>query len=297
MGLRAEETVIRVATHQAHTTLRDCVGRAGPNRPDDVLLIQELLNANNVTVREDGVADFALSRAIMEFQRRLGFDTLTGTVAPGDETYLALLGYPGQSDALPPARGSAPLQEEDFAAAARALGCEVAAIKAVTQLEAGARGFLADGRPKMLFEAHLFAGFTKHRFDANHRDIATAGWNRSSYAYGEREYPRLQKAMQLDRAAALQAAGWGAFGIQGFCYKACGYRSVDDFVIGMFLSEYRHLDAFVQLLLHTNLRAARALRNKDWAGFADAYNGKGYKANHYDTHLANYYFAYTHPKK
>src|SRR5436309_2144591 len=83
--------------------------------------------------------------------------------------------------------GRAPLQEEDFEAAARALGCEVAAIKAVPQLESGGRGFLADGRPKMLFEAHVFANLTKHRFDQNHRDIATAGWDRSSYAYGEGE--------------------------------------------------------------------------------------------------------------
>jgi two-component sensor histidine kinase len=48
------------------------------------------------------------------------------------------------------------LTEEDYKRAARRLGCSVAAIKAVAEVEAPGSGFLPDGRPKILFERHIF---------------------------------------------------------------------------------------------------------------------------------------------
>ena len=45
----------------------------------------------------------------------------------------------------------------DYARAATALRCEVACVKAVTEVEAGKSGFFPSGRPKILFEAHHFA--------------------------------------------------------------------------------------------------------------------------------------------
>lgn len=48
------------------------------------------------------------------------------------------------------------LTNDDYQRAAANLDVEVAAIKAVVQIEAAGRGFLADGRPKILFERHWF---------------------------------------------------------------------------------------------------------------------------------------------
>ena len=52
-----------------------------------------------------------------------------------------------------------------FQLAANALGCEVAAIKAVAEVEAAGVGFHASGEPKILFERHWFSRLTKGRYD------------------------------------------------------------------------------------------------------------------------------------
>ena len=49
-----------------------------------------------------------------------------------------------------------PLDEDDIAEAAKKLDCEVAAVRAVVDVESRG-GFLADGRPKILFERHYFS--------------------------------------------------------------------------------------------------------------------------------------------
>ncbi|WP_262919099.1 N-acetylmuramidase family protein [Niabella hibiscisoli] len=48
------------------------------------------------------------------------------------------------------------LTEKDFQDAARQLNCEVAAIKAVAEVESKGDGFLPTGEPKILFERHIF---------------------------------------------------------------------------------------------------------------------------------------------
>ena len=93
--------------------------------------------------------------------------------------------------------------------------------------------------------------------------------------------------MALDRAAALQSASWGMFQIMGFNYQACGYSSVESFVEDMFKSESEHLSAFVGFIKKNKLAAA--LKSKNWATFAAAYNGPGYAENHYDTKMEKAY--------
>jgi hypothetical protein len=44
--------------------------------------------------------------------------------------------------------------EADFEQAAALLKCDVAAIKAVAEVESSSNGFLSDGRVKILFEGH-----------------------------------------------------------------------------------------------------------------------------------------------
>ncbi|WP_373427998.1 N-acetylmuramidase domain-containing protein, partial [Chryseobacterium sp. WLY505] len=46
------------------------------------------------------------------------------------------------------------LTEQDYINAAKELGCEVSAIKAVSEVEAPKGGFQADGTPTILFERH-----------------------------------------------------------------------------------------------------------------------------------------------
>jgi hypothetical protein len=190
-----------------------------------------------------------------------------------------------------PSPCSAPLlNEEDFRRAAETLNCEVPCIKAVTEVESAGSGFFASGRPKILFEAHLFSRHTSRRFDETHPDISSKKWNRALYKGGEREYERLQRALSLDAWAALTAASWGRFQIMGFHHQKCGFLSVRDYVDAMFASEARHMDAFVDFLRSSQLEVP--LRAKRWTVFARGYNGAGYAINKYDVKLESAYQKY-----
>ena len=61
---------------------------------------------------------------------------------------------------------STTLTDADFARAAKALNVEVAAIRAVAEVEAAGAGFLPDGRPAILYEAHIFHAETKGKHAA-----------------------------------------------------------------------------------------------------------------------------------
>lgn len=177
------------------------------------------------------------------------------------------------------------LVESDYAEAATSLGCDVAAIKAVCEVEAPQGGFHADGAtPRILFEAHHFHRLTGGRFTASHPNISSAKWNRALYVGGAGEHKRLQEAVALDRDAALQSASWGKFQIMGFNYELAGYPTVQEFVNAVYAGEREQLQGFVTFLGNTGLTAA--LREHRWMDFARGYNGAGYAANQYDTKLA-----------
>jgi LysM repeat protein len=186
------------------------------------------------------------------------------------------------------APGSRALTEADWQRAATSLGVDVAAIKAVANVEAPGSGFLADGRPKILFEAAQFGRLTGDRYNGSHPNISSARWDRSLYVGGAGEYNRLEQAKGLNETAALQAASWGRFQIMGFNHKAAGFDNVQDFVKAMQHSEGRQLDAFVNFI-KANPSMHSALQDHDWASFARAYNGPGYAANNYDTKIAAEY--------
>ncbi|MDX2100641.1 MAG: N-acetylmuramidase family protein [Leptolyngbyaceae cyanobacterium bins.59] len=179
------------------------------------------------------------------------------------------------------------LSEDDYQKAAASLGVPVATIKAVVAVETSGGGFLSDGRPKILFEAHWFSDYTSGRYDISHPDISSRRWNPSLYRGGAAEYPRLQRAMALNRAAALQSASWGLGQIMGGNYQMAGYSNVENFVKDMYESEGKQLMAMVNFIKSQGL--ADDLRQRNWAGFALGYNGEGYRANNYDVKLAQAY--------
>jgi hypothetical protein len=181
-----------------------------------------------------------------------------------------------------------PLTEDDFTQAAGHLGCEVAAIKAVAQVESGRGAFNPDGSPTSLFEGHVFSRLTQHRFDLSHPDLSYPRWTRAFYGQTwEREQERLRRASNLNYKAAMMATSWGAFQIMGFNYGACGFLDVYAFVTAMHESASRQLEAFVAFIEHSGL--ADELRERRWSDFARIYNGPGYALNRYDVKLAAAY--------
>lgn len=179
------------------------------------------------------------------------------------------------------------LTEADYQRAAAALGVPVATIKAVVAVETSGGGFLSDGRPKILFEAAWFSDYTNRRYDISHPDISSYYWNPDLYVGGAGEYDRLQKAMGLNRQAALMSASWGLGQIMGGNFQAAGYSDVETFVKDMYESEGKQLLAMINFIRSQGL--ADELRRRDWAGFAYGYNGEGYRQNNYDVKLAQAY--------
>ena len=178
----------------------------------------------------------------------------------------------------------APLAATDFARAAAALGCPVAAVRAVVEVESKG-GFLPDGRPRILFERHKFSAFTDHAFDVDHPAISAR--QPGGYLGGAREYDRLGEALALNREAALKSASWGAFQIMGFNHAAAGYADVESFVAAMVSGHAAQLDAFVAFVRAAGL--APALAAQDWPAFARGYNGPAYARFAYDTKIAAAY--------
>ncbi len=189
------------------------------------------------------------------------------------------------------------LTDSQYRAAANSLQVEVAAIKAVAEVESVNSGFLSDGRPVILFEAHIFyrelknQGINPDTYITQYSNIISKSWNKALYgASGDNQYKRLAQAQKINDTAALCSASWGAFQVMGFHYKSIGWKSVQDFVSDMYSGADMHLHAFIQFVKANNLVVH--LKNKDWARFARGYNGAGYAANAYDKKMAQAYAKY-----
>jgi len=183
-----------------------------------------------------------------------------------------------------------------YADAADVLGCEIAAIRAVAEVEAGGRAFLPSGEPVILFEPHVFDRLTKGKFrgatapglNPPHNALSYPKWRRDWYGPPSAQHARLAAAVELDREAALKSASWGIFQVMGYHYERLGYASVQDFVNAMYRSADAHMGVFVHFIA-SDEKLHRALQRKDWAAFARIWNGPGFKANKYDERMAEAY--------
>lgn len=182
------------------------------------------------------------------------------------------------------------LTEDDFYNAAEEIGCEVAAIKAVCEVEAPRGGFRNDGSIVTLFEGHIFSKFTKGVYDDMYPDISYRKWTTKFYGGPTTEFNRLNKAIQLNVTAALMSASWGRFQIMGFNHALCGFSTVDEFVRAMKMGESPQLLAFVEYV--KQVRLDDELCDKRWADFARGYNGPAYQKNSYDIKLMKAYLKY-----
>jgi len=175
-----------------------------------------------------------------------------------------------------------------IAEAARDIGCDEAAIRAVIQVESSG-GFLPDKRPKILFERHHFHRFTNGKFSASNPDISSS--KAGGYKGNTAEYGRLERAAKLDRAAALKSASWGAFQIMGSNHKVAGFNDVESFCKAMCEGEDDHLRAFVKFVKANRLDDE--LCRRDWEGFARGYNGPNFRKFHYAEKLGAAYTVFS----
>lgn len=179
-----------------------------------------------------------------------------------------------------------PLDAGGFASAYGAIGVGAPELWAVLSVETSGCGYLADRRPKILFERHYFSHLTNHQYDASHPDIsqqAPGGYGTG----GSHQYDRLAEAIALDREAALQSASWGIGQIMGRNYPQAGFANVEEMVAAMVSSESAQLGAMASFVKANALDTS--LKAHNWAGFASGYNGADYAAHNYDGQLQHFF--------
>lgn len=181
------------------------------------------------------------------------------------------------------------LTEQDYIDAAKELACEVAAIKAVAEVESRGSGFLQSGEPKILFERQRFYKYTNGKYAVSNPDLC----NKTPGGYGKEseQHAKLQRAAGLNREAALMSCSWGKFQVMGDNWQKLGYKTLQEFINKMYESEAGHLESFVRYIKAFGLQGH--IRNKNWAAFAKGYNGPGYKANNYDVKMQVAYTKYS----
>lgn len=161
-------------------------------------------------------------------------------------------------------------------------------LHAFMDVEAAGSGFDNQGRPKMLFEPHLFyreLGPGAKRDEAVKQGLAYANWKKGGYP--KESYTRIAKAMKIDEEAALRSASWGLTQILGKWHKDIGYPTAKAMVEAFADYEANHLEATIKLLklwkVDDDLKAHR------WATVAEAWNGPQYASHGYHTKIAAAY--------
>jgi hypothetical protein len=271
--------------------------KQGSSGPDVTNLQQKLKDLGFDPNGVDGNFGPGTTKAVIAFQQSKG---LGADGKAGPNTLAALeLGGSGTSDAgSGAATASAPalaaaidivnadaagrkLNDDDINKAAQELNCDVATIKAVCDVEAAGAGYDDSNRLKLRFEGHKFRNWTNRAFDQSHSDLSYPYSVQKTKKHG---YSAFAEAMALDPQAAMKSTSWGLFQPMGEYFKECGFNSVDELVKSYTESEGNQLLGFVKQTRSRGLDGK--LRNRDWAGFAENYNGADYRSNKYDTKLA-----------
>jgi hypothetical protein len=176
------------------------------------------------------------------------------------------------------------LDDIDLPMIGREIGVGEDEVHAILDVESAGSGFDKQGRPKMLFEPHVFwreLGPGPKRDRAAAQGLAYPKWRRN---YPTDSYPRLIEAIKTDEEAALRSASWGLGQIMGFNCKLAGYSTADGMAMHFLDDEDRHLRAMIRFIVNAGLDDE--LRRHDWKGFARGYNGAGFAKNGYDRKLA-----------
>lgn len=182
--------------------------------------------------------------------------------------------------------------DDDIEAAAKSIGVSPAAFKAVIAVEASGKGFDSDGRPKALFERHIFYRELRTQLELQQRAIdeklAYPKWGQLPYPKNsDGVYDEIERACKIDEDAALCSVSWGLGQIMGMNFLMLGYQSVLEMVEDAKESEAKQLIQMAKFIKATKLDVP--LSRLDWTAFAKGYNGPGYASNKYDQKLADHY--------
>lgn len=187
-----------------------------------------------------------------------------------------------------------PIEDLDLPRIGAEIGVGEDEVHMLIEVEAAGAGFDSAGRPKMLFEPHIFyreLGAGAKRDEAWKLGLAYPKWKKG---YPKDSYPRLQDAMKIDAAAALRSASWGASQVLGDNFKLAGFSDEFAMVNAMCEDEDNHIEAMIAFVMNTGIddelralaKLTRPTTPDDCAPIALIYNGKGFRENQYHIKMA-----------
>lgn len=171
-----------------------------------------------------------------------------------------------------------------------------AALLAVVEVESAGKLFArVHGRnePLIRFEGHYFY----RRLKGNNRNIAVRSGLASSKAgrvknprSQAKRYDMLQRAMRIDKQAALESISIGVGQVMGAHWQWLGYKSVEAMLARARTGLVGQVELMVKYIIKAKLSGA--LKRKDWNAFARGYNGPAYRRYKYHTKMAAAYARY-----
>lgn len=176
---------------------------------------------------------------------------------------------------------------------AKRLGCEVAAVLAVIEVESAGQIYaVVAGRkePLIRFEGHYFdrrlTGAARSRARALGLGHPDAGAVKNPASQSAR-WQLLNRALEIDAAAAFESTSWGLGQVMGAHWEWLGYDSVAHLVNTARVGVSGQMDLMGRYIEKAGLIGA--LQRRDWTAFARGYNGPGFARHGYHTKLAEAY--------
>jgi hypothetical protein len=180
--------------------------------------------------------------------------------------------------------------DTEIRALADRLGCTEKQLRAVSLVESGGSAYDRLGRPKILFERHLF-----HRFTSGAHTPAIFS-NPKGGGYNFDSWEKLTLAAAQDVEAAFASVSWGKFQVLGAHARGnyggflnLGYPSSLELAYSTVTGEGAHYELLARYIEKAGLTKALRQLSTDPeknVAFAKGYNGPAFKQFKYDVKLA-----------
>lgn len=180
-----------------------------------------------------------------------------------------------------------------LAEAARTAGLEPALLAAVAEVESAGKYLTRINdrdEPLIRFEGHYFDKRLEgaDRKKARAEGLASPVPGRIANPVSQTaRWAMFNRAAAINRQAAIESTSWGCGQVMGAHWKTLGFTAAEDLVTLARGGKVGQIDLMLRFIVANGLDAP--LRRRDWAGFARAYNGPGFRKNRYDEKLAKAY--------
>jgi len=175
-----------------------------------------------------------------------------------------------------------PLSETGASATAHSFGVGLAEVWTLLHIAGRSCGYLASRRPEVVFCRRTFRCETAGVYDTQHPELSHPD-DGDDDTPSESQYQRLERAVLLDRVAALRSGAWGIGQVLGLHAESLGYADVEDMVGKMLESEEEQLRCILTFAAVNGL--LEPLKNHDWARLAERFVEPSRRPEHRDETL------------